>query len=151
MRSGDSRANRDRIAFWLIDESAIRSRFEAQAAGRGGIAAVSRISGIARSTIGVNELRAGEPCDASRVRRPGGGRKPLVETDPTLRTICVPSSSRTHAVIRNRRCFGPARGCASSARPAARLGWRFLFERPECSASRQARSGSLWRLEQSQR
>jgi transposase len=89
----------------VIDESAIRSRFEAlapllderalrrfaaaeaQAAGRGGIAAVSRITGVARSTIGrgVNELRAGEPCDASRVRRPGGGRKPLVETDPTLR------------------------------------------------------------------
>lgn len=48
---------------------------------------MSRITGVARSMIGrgVNELRAGERCDASRVRRPGGGRKPLVETDPTLR------------------------------------------------------------------
>lgn len=85
MRSGDSWANRDRIAFWLIDEWAISLALRGASAGRGGIAAVSRITGIARSTIGVNELRAGEPCDASRVRRPGGGRKPLSETDPTLR------------------------------------------------------------------
>jgi len=89
----------------VIDESPIRTRFEAlapvlderarrrlaaaeaQAAGRGGIAAVSRITGIARSTIGrgLAELRAEEPCEISRVRRPGAGRKPLVESDPTLR------------------------------------------------------------------
>src|SRR5260370_26685067 len=59
---------------------------EAAAAGRGGIAAVSRITGIAASTIdrGLKDLAAQARLDASRVRRPGGGRKPLVATDPKL-------------------------------------------------------------------
>jgi hypothetical protein len=88
----------------VIDESAIRLRFEtldpvldergrrrfaaaeALTAGRGGIAAVSRATGIARSTIGraLEELRGVEVVDAERVRRPGGGRKPLSETDAGL-------------------------------------------------------------------
>jgi hypothetical protein len=88
----------------VIDESAIRLRFEAlgpvldergrrrfaaaeaMAAGRGGIAAVWRATGMARSTIGraLGELRAGEDIDAGRVRRAGGGRKPMRETDPSL-------------------------------------------------------------------
>ena len=56
------------------------------AAGRGGIAAVWRATGMARSTIGraLGELRAGEDIDAGRVRRAGGGRKPMRETDPSL-------------------------------------------------------------------
>ncbi len=88
----------------MIDESAIRLRFEAldpvldergrrrfaaaeaMTAGRGGIAAVSRATGIARSTIGraLDELRGVAAVDAGRVRRPGGGRKPLSETDASL-------------------------------------------------------------------
>lgn len=88
----------------VIDESAIRLRFEAlapvldergrrrlaaaeaAAAGRGGVSAVTRVTGIARSTIGrgLAELRAGESPAGDRVRRAGGGRKPLSETDPTL-------------------------------------------------------------------
>jgi len=88
----------------VIDESAIRLRFEALApvlderglrrfaaaeatsAGRGGVSAVMRATGLARSTIGrgLVELRAGLMVDAGRVRRPGGGRKPLSETDATL-------------------------------------------------------------------
>jgi hypothetical protein len=88
----------------VIDESAIRQRFEALGpvlderglrrfvaaealtAGRGGIIAVSRATGVARSTIGraLEELRSGEEPDAERVRRPGGGRKPLIETDARL-------------------------------------------------------------------
>jgi len=45
-----------------------------------------RATGLARSTIGrgLIELRAGVPQDAERVRRPGGGRKPLSETDASL-------------------------------------------------------------------
>jgi hypothetical protein len=45
-----------------------------------------RAMGIARSTIGHGpaELRAGETPDAERVRRPGGGRKPLSKTDASL-------------------------------------------------------------------
>jgi hypothetical protein len=59
---------------------------EATAAGYGGIAAVSQATGIAASTIGrgLKEL-AGEVAAApGRVRRTGGGRKPLVVTDPDL-------------------------------------------------------------------
>ena len=45
-----------------------------------------RATGIARSTIGrgLAELRAGERPDVKRVRRAGGGRKPLSETDASL-------------------------------------------------------------------
>jgi hypothetical protein len=88
----------------MIDESAIRQRFaaldpvldergrrrfgaaEALTAGRGGIAAVSRARGLARSTIGraLSELRGGETVDGERVRRAGGGRKPMGETDASL-------------------------------------------------------------------
>jgi hypothetical protein len=57
---------------------------EARAAGHGGIAAVSRVTRIAASTIGrgLKELDAPEPLPPGSVRRPGGGRKPLTETDP---------------------------------------------------------------------
>src|ERR687890_2609330 len=59
---------------------------EARAAGYGGIAAVSRATGIAVSTIGrgLKELGTAARLDADRVRRPGGGRKPLVATDTAL-------------------------------------------------------------------
>jgi hypothetical protein len=74
----------------LLDERG-RRRFaaaETLAAGRGGLAAVSGITGIARSTIGrgLAELRGQTASNApsGRVRREGGGRRPLVATDPTL-------------------------------------------------------------------
>jgi hypothetical protein len=74
----------------VLDERT-RRRFaaaEAQAAGWGGIAAVARVIGMARSTIirGLAELAAGidEDALARRVRRPGGGRKKLTQTDATL-------------------------------------------------------------------
>jgi transposase len=59
---------------------------EARAAGYGGIAAVARATGIAENTIrfGLRELACGETLPPGRVRRPGGGRKPVAETDPTL-------------------------------------------------------------------
>jgi len=59
---------------------------EASAAGRGGIAATARATGMAVDTIrkGIGELEAGESIGAGRVRKPGGGRKPLSETDPEL-------------------------------------------------------------------
>ena len=45
-----------------------------------------RATGIARSTIGrgLAELRAGETPDLERVRRAGGGRRPVSETDANL-------------------------------------------------------------------
>jgi hypothetical protein len=73
-----------------LDERSRRLVFaaEAQALGRGGVAMVHRATGAARSTIerGINELRSPQPKDPSRVRRPGGGRKRLVDKDPSLRT-----------------------------------------------------------------
>ena len=59
---------------------------EARAAGRGGIAATARATGMAVDTIhkGIAELESGVRLDPGRVRKLGGGRKPLTETDPTL-------------------------------------------------------------------
>ena len=59
---------------------------EAKAAGYGGIAAASRATGIAVSTIGraLRELADGSEPIAGQIRRPGGGRKPLVESDAGL-------------------------------------------------------------------
>jgi len=59
---------------------------EANSAGYGGIAAVSQITGIAPSTIGRgrSDLAQDVRLEAGRLRRPGGGRKPLVATDPGL-------------------------------------------------------------------
>ena len=72
----------------VLDERALR-RFgaaEARAAGHGGVKIVSRITGLARSTIrrGLAELDALVGKHGGRVRRPGGGRRKLTETDPTL-------------------------------------------------------------------
>src|SRR5215207_5350138 len=59
---------------------------EAAALGRGGIATVARATGVPRRTIvaGLAELHAPQAASASRVRRPGGGRKRAVQTDRTL-------------------------------------------------------------------
>lgn len=88
----------------MIDVTAIRQRYlslsahlderarrifaatEARTAGYGGIAAVSRATGIAASTIGrgLAELSTTDQLAPDCVRRPGGGGKKLVEKDPTL-------------------------------------------------------------------
>ena len=86
----------------MIDETAIRERYEAlragldergrrlfaaaeaRAAGFGGVTAVARATGIARSTIdrGLRDLAASPT--AQKIRRTGGGRLPLTRKDPTL-------------------------------------------------------------------
>jgi len=88
----------------VIDEQAIGERYRALAGelderrrrlwagaealshGRGGQAAVVRATGMSDMTVakGMREIRAGESLQAGRVRRAGGGRRPLTETDPTL-------------------------------------------------------------------
>jgi DDE family transposase len=88
----------------MIDENEIRERYsaiaplldergrrifaaaEARTAGYGGIAAVWRATGIAPSTIGrgLKELADGAALPLGQVRRPGGGRKSLVEVDESL-------------------------------------------------------------------
>jgi len=58
---------------------------EAQALGRGGIARVAAAAGVSSPTVtrGLAEVRAGATGEG-RVRKPGGGRKSLTETDPGL-------------------------------------------------------------------
>src|SRR5271165_5105757 len=58
---------------------------EVRTAGWGGLAIVSRITGLARSTInrGEDDLEA-EPLAEGRVRRAGGGRRAAAEVDPGL-------------------------------------------------------------------
>jgi hypothetical protein len=58
---------------------------EARALGRGGIARVAAAAGVSAPTVtrGLAEVRAGATGDG-RVRKPGGGRKPLTQTDPGL-------------------------------------------------------------------
>ena len=88
----------------MIDTAAIKARFEAlapvldergrrlcaaseaRAAGHGGVVAVSRATGIARSTIGrgLADLRSGAVMFSPRVRRRGGGGKPATQTQPGL-------------------------------------------------------------------
>ncbi len=57
----------------------------AEKEGHGGIAKMSRITGMSRNTIvqGQHELVGKDPIAAHRVRRPGGGRKPLEKKDPS--------------------------------------------------------------------
>jgi transposase len=59
---------------------------EARVLGRGGVAAVARASGISENTIrkGIREIDSGERLEDGRVRRRGGGRKPIAENDPSL-------------------------------------------------------------------
>ena len=68
-----------------LDERAQRLTLaaEARSLGHGGIAAVARASGSAKSRVqrGVAELESGEQ-PSGRVRRPGAGRKPVTLTDP---------------------------------------------------------------------
>ena len=88
----------------MIDVETIRRRFEllspfldektrrlmagaeADAIGFGGISIVSDTTGMSRDTVrrGVEELQGQAPHSGS-IRRPGGGRKKTVESDPTLR------------------------------------------------------------------
>ena len=58
---------------------------EVRAAGWGGLAAVSNITGLARSTIerGLKDLDAA-PLAPGQVRRQGGGPRQLIERDATL-------------------------------------------------------------------
>jgi hypothetical protein len=58
---------------------------EARTLGRGGGRVVARAAGVREATVsrGVTELESGVP-PTDRVRRPGGGRKRVADTDPGL-------------------------------------------------------------------
>jgi hypothetical protein len=87
----------------MIDEAAIRFRWdtvgsrldergrrlfaaaEVRTAGRGGLAIVSKVTGLARSTLnrGKQDIDA-QPLPKGRIRRGGGGRRSVCENDPEL-------------------------------------------------------------------
>jgi hypothetical protein len=77
----------------LMDERMRRqwAAAEATALGWGGVSLVSVATGLARNTIAVGigelEYRQSHPPQAidPRIREPGGGRKPVIQTDPLLR------------------------------------------------------------------
>ena len=91
------------VAWGMINEQTIRYDYEvlrpslnergrrlfaaaqARALGYGGVATVARATGIAPSTIGrgLKELAAGAVA-GGRARRPGGGRKRLIDRDASL-------------------------------------------------------------------
>ena len=58
---------------------------EAKTLGRGGVSLVSRACGLSRKAIhkGIREIEAGVTWPG-RIRRPGGGRKPITQSDPQL-------------------------------------------------------------------
>ena len=63
---------------------------EARLLGHGGIKLVTRAAGVSAVTVsrGIDELEAGgEPL--GRIRKPGGGRKPVMHTDPGLSTALL--------------------------------------------------------------
>jgi hypothetical protein len=77
----------------VLDERVCRlwAATEARAIGRGGITRVAEATGLSRVTIraGLNELdlpvtAADRRAATERIRRPGGGRKPLVDHDLNL-------------------------------------------------------------------
>ena len=72
-----------------LDERGTRrwAAAEAMSLGWGGITAVSKATGLSRSTIqiGIAELKAPQTLDPGRQRRPGGGRKSRESEQPKLR------------------------------------------------------------------
>jgi transposase len=72
----------------LLDERSRRLVLGAvaRAAGDGGVTAVARVAGASWQTVsdGAAELESGEVAPEGRVRRPGGGRKKLADSDPGL-------------------------------------------------------------------
>ncbi len=72
----------------LLDERSRRlvAAAESLALGRGGISAVARATRMSRPVIrlGVGELEDPQTVVRGRVRRPGGGRKRIVESDSAL-------------------------------------------------------------------
>ena len=71
--------------------------------GEGGIREVAKALEMSESTVrrGIGELEDPESIEPQRVRRPGGGLKRTVDTDPTLRSdleklLESTTHSRTH-------------------------------------------------------
>jgi transposase len=95
---------------------------EAEALGEGGIAIVEEATGMSRTTIraGRDELRAGvDAADVVNVRRPGGGRPSIEETQPEI----IPALERLVDPVTRGDPESPLRWTSKSTRKlAAELG-----------------------------
>jgi hypothetical protein len=84
-------AHKYNLIEWALDERLRRLVFaaEAKVLGRGGVTLVAAATGISRRAIhaGLKELQLRQPgkeLPTTRVRRPGAGRKTIIESDTTL-------------------------------------------------------------------
>ena len=106
----------------LLDERTRRvwAATEAQALGWGGISRVTAATGLSQNTVraGLRELAASLPPTAGRVRRRGGGRKPLTASDPELAAAL---EHKLDAVTRGDPMAPLRWTCASAARLAEEL------------------------------
>jgi hypothetical protein len=155
----------------MIDADAIRARYEQMAPfldergrrlfvagealslGHGGVTAVSAATGMARSTInrGLGELKAGHADLGGAIRRPGGGRKRAVETQPGLLmalealiedAIRGDPESPLRWVSRSQRNIAEALRC-QGFEVSQKLVGRLLRElKYSCQANRKTREGS---------
>lgn len=64
----------------------IWAAIEAKALGHGGISILSSATNLSRSTIhlGLDELKSKRKIDVEKIRKPGGGRKKIIEKDKTI-------------------------------------------------------------------
>jgi transposase len=86
--------NKYKVLSKRLDEATLRlwAAVEARSLGRGGVSTVAKAIGISRTTIyaGLSELDSlelapvNQTVPKSRIRSPGGGRKKLVDKDPSL-------------------------------------------------------------------
>ena len=124
-----------------LDERGLRllAAAEARAAGYGGIAAVARATGIARSTSG-GGLDLDEPAlPPGQVVVPAAGASPCRRRIRRSWRICADWSSRQRSAIRCGRCCGSPR-----ATPSFRTHcMRWATRQPE--HGRQAAAGGRWR------
>jgi hypothetical protein len=77
------------ILFAYLDERQrrIAAAVEARSLGRGGITRVAKAAGMSRPSVhkGLGELKQRKPgVPLGRVRKPGGGRKPVRRSDPAI-------------------------------------------------------------------
>ena len=129
---------------------------EAQALGDGGMAAGTHATGRSRQTMarGLAELAAPQTLSRSsptRSRRPGGGRPPGIETDPTvlqaLETLVEPTTRGDPMSPRRWTGQSPRTLAEALQRPGHRVGARTVAHRRHAwddrlQATRKTREGS---------
>ena len=121
----------------MLDERGRRRWWaaEARSHGRGGIAAVARVTGMSRRTIdrGLVELiasaRVRSRLAAGRVRRPGAGARPLAGSIRVIEDLGAAASIRRRGAILSGRCGGRRRARRSSPRGCGSWGMSWSIAR----------------------